>query len=119
VLPTRRVAALRDLRAAHGVVLGEQPDRLPLPAWPTSASKADPDRPKNLYLREDRILPHLRALWVLLSGADLEPGAVPPATTEVISHLRAQKITLTYGPQASALKADTPREVKITLDPTR
>lgn len=85
----------------------------------TSASKADPDRPKNLYIREDRILPHLRALWVLLAGADLEPGTVPPATTELINHLRAQKITLTYDPQASALQADIPQEVRITLDRTR
>lgn len=79
----------------------------------------DPDRPKNLYIREDRILPHLRALWVLLSGTDLEPGAVPPATAEVIGRLRVQKITLTYDPQARALQADIPQGVKITLDRTR
>src|SRR3569833_2324573 len=84
----------------------------------TSASKADPDRPKNLHIREDRILPHLRALWVLLSGAGLKPGTFPPATTEVISHLRTQKITLTYDPQAGALQADTLQEVRITLDRT-
>jgi len=80
----------------------------------TSASKADPDRPKNLYIREDRILPHLRALWVLLSGSDPAPG-----TAEVISHLRAGEITLTYDPQSRALQTGTPREVKLTVDRTR
>jgi hypothetical protein len=108
-----------DLRASHGVVLGEQPGRLPLPARTHQCVQGGSGPAENLYIREDRILPHLRALWVLLSGADLEPGTMPPDTTEVISHLRAQKITLTYDPQASALQADTLQEVKITLDRTR
>jgi len=42
----------------------------------------------------------------------------PPATTEFISHLRTQKITFTYDPGTHALQADTPQEVKITLDRT-
>ena len=39
----------------------------------SSASAPDPARPKNLYIREDRILPHLPALYMLLAGA--EPAA--------------------------------------------
>jgi site-specific DNA recombinase len=35
----------------------------------SSASTPDPARPKNLYIREDRILPHLSALSLLLPGA--------------------------------------------------
>jgi DNA invertase Pin-like site-specific DNA recombinase len=35
----------------------------------SSASTSDPNRPKNLYLREDRILPHLPALHLLLTTA--------------------------------------------------
>jgi site-specific DNA recombinase len=85
----------------------------------TSASKPNPDRPKNLYIREDRILPHLRALWVLLFGSDPEPGIAPPDTTEVISHLRMQKITLTYDPESGTLRPDTPHEAKVTIDSTR
>ena len=33
-----------------------------------SATVPDPARPKNIYLREDRILPHLAALSILLAG---------------------------------------------------
>jgi hypothetical protein len=35
----------------------------------TTASTPDPGRPKNAYIREDRILPHLPALHLLLTGA--------------------------------------------------
>ena len=34
----------------------------------SSASAPDPGRPKNLYIREDRILPHLPALHLLPSA---------------------------------------------------
>ena len=34
----------------------------------TSAATPDPGRPKNAYIREDRILPHLPALHLLLTG---------------------------------------------------
>ena len=40
----------------------------------SSASTPDPARPKNLYIREDRILPHLPALYVLLTGAEPDAG---------------------------------------------
>ena len=33
-----------------------------------SATGPDPDRPKNTYVREDQILPHLAALAILLAG---------------------------------------------------
>jgi Recombinase. len=80
----------------------------------TSAAKADPRWPKNLYIREDRVLPHLKALWVRLFGPE---SAL--STAEVINHLRAREITLTYEPQSRALRTDTPQEVKITIDRTR
>jgi site-specific DNA recombinase len=34
----------------------------------TTAGPPDPERPKSIYVREDRILPHLPALHLLLSG---------------------------------------------------
>ena len=34
----------------------------------TTAAAPDPGRPKNAWVREDRILPHLPALHILLSG---------------------------------------------------
>ena len=36
----------------------------------TSATPPDPDRPRNAYVREDRILPHLPVLHLLLTGAE-------------------------------------------------
>jgi hypothetical protein len=40
------------------------------------------------------------------------------STAEVIRHLRAWEITLTYDPQSHILRTDTRREVKITIDRT-
>ena len=34
----------------------------------TSAMAPDPDRPKNTYVREDKLLPHLHALHLLLTS---------------------------------------------------
>jgi site-specific DNA recombinase len=36
----------------------------------TSASAPAPGRPRNAFIREDRVLPHLPALHLLLTGAD-------------------------------------------------
>ncbi len=75
----------------------------------TSAAPPDPARPKNAYVREDRILPHLPALHLLLTGteparrrrtrrgADTRPQA---SAQDVIGYLRARGITLTYDPAA-------------------
>ena len=81
----------------------------------TSAAAPDPDRPKNAYVREDRILPHLPALHLLLTGPPgtrrrrtrrgVESGT---ATAEdVIAYLRENEITLTYDPAAETLRAGT------------
>jgi site-specific DNA recombinase len=87
----------------------------------TTASARDPGRPKNAYVREDRILPHLPALHMLLTGAGESEGdgqrrrrtrrgintryqASPEA---VIAYLREQVITLTYDPAARTLHART------------
>ena len=40
----------------------------------SSASTPDTARPKNLYIREDRILPRLATLYLLLTTADPVPG---------------------------------------------
>jgi site-specific DNA recombinase len=82
----------------------------------TTAAAPDPERPKNAYIREDRILAHLPALHVLLSGTD--PAAlrrrrtrrgidVRPQTSpeDVIGYLRERKITLTYNPASGTLHA--------------
>jgi site-specific DNA recombinase len=86
----------------------------------TSAATPDPARPKNLYVREDRVLPHLPALYTLLTSASSPAGRrrrrtrrgldVPRPVSEqgVIGHLRACAITLTYNPMTATLRADTP-----------
>ncbi|WP_433177409.1 recombinase family protein [Actinoallomurus sp. CA-150999] len=80
----------------------------------TSASKADAERPKNLYIREECVLAHLPALYILLVGPD--PACGPPNTADVIGHLRAETITLTYDPETRSLRADAWEGVKITVD---
>ena len=86
----------------------------------SSASAPDPVRPKNLYIREDRILPHLPALHTLLTGTGpavtrkrrrTRRGADvhrPASDQDVIGYLRARQITLTYDPRTGTLQADTP-----------
>ena len=83
----------------------------------TSAMAPDPARPKNTYVREDRLLPHLPALHLLLTspatrarrrtraGADVKATAAPG---EVIGYLRKHEITLTWNPAAAALQARPP-----------
>ena len=44
----------------------------------TSATVPDPARPKNTYVREDQILPHLAALAILLAGPAGKPGPREP-----------------------------------------
>src|SRR6266581_5987866 len=80
----------------------------------TSAMAPDPDRPKNTYVREDKLLPHLPALHQLLTspvvrtrrrtraGTDVRDTASPG---EVIAYLRAQETTITWNPAAAALEA--------------
>jgi site-specific DNA recombinase len=80
----------------------------------TSAMAPDPARPKNTYVREDKLLPHLPALHQLLTspvvrarrrtraGTDVRDTASPG---EVIAYLRAQEITITWNPAAAALQA--------------
>jgi hypothetical protein len=90
----------------------------------TSAAPPDPGRPKNAYISEDRILPHLRALHLLLTGtqparrrrtrrgADTRPQA---SAQDVIGYLRDRGITLTYDPAAGTLQAGTGEAAKTVI----
>jgi site-specific DNA recombinase len=81
----------------------------------TSAAPPDPARPKNAYVREDRILAQLPALHLLLTGqeparrrrtrrgADTRPQASPET---VITYLRDREIT-TYCPAEGILQTGT------------
>jgi site-specific DNA recombinase len=73
----------------------------------TSAMAPDSSRPKNTYIREDKLLPHLPALHLLLTtpatrtrrrtraGADIRSAV---SAGEVIGYLRKHEITLTLEP---------------------
>ncbi len=76
----------------------------------TSASRPEPSRAKNTYVREDQILPHLAAIAILL-GEDQAPpdGAMRIVASgeagALIDQLRAAGITLTYDPDKRTLRA--------------
>ncbi len=86
----------------------------------SSSAMPDPARPKNLYVREDRILLHLPALYFLLTGAAAADGrrrrrtrrgvevSRPASEEDVIGYLRAREITVTYDPRTKTLRADAP-----------
>jgi site-specific DNA recombinase len=87
----------------------------------TSAMAPDPSRPKNTYVREDELLPHLPALYRLFTtpavrarrrtraGADVRDTVSPG---EVIRYLRTHEITLTWNPAAAALQASATQTAK-------
>ena len=87
----------------------------------TSAMAPDPGRPKNTYIREDKLLPHLPALHLLLTrpavrarrrtraGADVKSTASPG---EVIGYLREHEIALTWNPAAAAIQARSTETAK-------
>jgi hypothetical protein len=86
-----------------------------------SAMAPDPARPKNAYIREDKLLPHLPALHLLLTtpavrarrrtraGTDVR-SAVSPG--EVIYYLCEQEMTLTWDPAAAALQTRSTETAK-------
>jgi site-specific DNA recombinase len=90
----------------------------------TSTAPPDPDRAKNAYVREDRILARLPALYLLLTGAQGTRGRtrrrtrkgadVRPAisTEEVLGYLRKRQISLTWDPASAMLRAGTSRAIK-------
>ena len=90
----------------------------------TTASRRSPDRLKNAYVREDRILPHLPALHLQITepaipqrrrrtrhGIDTRHPASPE---DVIRYLRERRITLTYNPASGALTAGTAEATQAT-----
>ena len=80
----------------------------------TSATVPDTARPKNTYVREDQVLPHLAAIAILLGGPAREPArgsrglaqlSSPAATAALIDQLRARGTVLTYDPVGRTLRA--------------
>jgi hypothetical protein len=80
----------------------------------SSATVPDLARPKNTYVREDLVLPHLAALAILLAGHAGRPvrgsrGLAqltgPDGTAALIDQLRADGVVLTYDPDGRTLRA--------------
>ena len=88
----------------------------------TSAARPEQGRPKNTYIREDQILPHLAALAILLSGDD---QALPDGTMQItapgqaaglIDQLRTAGITLTYDPDTRTIRTSDSAGVIVGQD---
>jgi site-specific DNA recombinase len=80
----------------------------------TSATRPQPGRPGNTYVREDQILPHLSAIAILLVGPAGESGCGnrglvqltgPDGTAALIDQLRAGGTVLAYDPVGRTLRA--------------
>ena len=84
----------------------------------TSATSPDPARPKNTYVREDQILPHLAAVAILLNGqASCQAAGLttPDGTAGLIGQLRTAGIVLTYDPDTQTIRTgDSPPIAVIT-----
>jgi site-specific DNA recombinase len=91
----------------------------------TSAARPDPHRPKNAYLREAQILPHLAVLAILLGGdpQELPYGTMqvtaPGETAGLIDQLRTTGITLTYDPNTRTIRTGDSDVAAITIRPDR
>ena len=96
--------------------------RGPTASPPTGAATATPappartqDGPKNTYVREDQILPHLAALAILLAGRTTEPGrrdrspvqVTGPADGRPDRPAARRRRRLTYDPDDRTLRAVT------------
>ena len=75
----------------------------------TSATRPDPGRPKNLYVREGQLLPHLAALPILHASHDrIRPSrktsgaqvTAPAQAANLIDRLRLTATSLIYDPAA-------------------
>jgi site-specific DNA recombinase len=75
----------------------------------TTATRPEPGRPKNTYIREDQILPHLAAVAILLSRDQVLSGHAiqltsPDEAAALIGQLRTAGITLPYDPNTRTIR---------------
>ncbi len=93
----------------------------------TSAMPPDPERPKNAYIREDRLMPRLPGLYLQLAGAGsagerrrrrTRRGAdvrCLASEQDMIRYLREHGITLIYDQAAGNLQAGTGEAAKTLI----
>jgi len=94
----------------------------------TSATRPDPGRPKNLYIREDQILPRLATLAILhASDQHAQRGrnegsaqiTAPAQAADLIDHLHATGIILLYDPSTRTLRTDQQDAVAVAIGQAR
>jgi len=94
----------------------------------TSATRPEPGRPPNTYVREDQILPHLAAIAILLAGPAGTPArgnrgltqlTGPDATAALIDQLHAHRVLLTYDPEDRTLRASGHDAPSVTIGKDR
>ena len=113
-----RAPGLRLVQASAGISLVQRQARLSPRYGYTSATAPGPARPRNTYVREDQILPHLAALAILFTGDGTADGpgvvnlTVPGDAADLIDRLRATGTVLTYDPDTWPLTAPEPRHRK-------
>ncbi|MDQ2812104.1 MAG: hypothetical protein M3Z75_09545 [Actinomycetota bacterium] len=82
----------------------------------TTATRPEPGRPKNTYIREDQILPHRAAVAIPFADGSRPGGSgtmqvtAPADTADLIDQLRAAQVVPTYDPDTRTLRtsgADT------------
>jgi site-specific DNA recombinase len=95
----------------------------------TSATCPDPARPKNLYIREDTIMPRLAALAILQQGSGHLPHGemqgraknghaqitAPAQAADQIEQLRATGVSLIYDPATKTLRTDVNDAVPVSV----
>jgi site-specific DNA recombinase len=90
----------------------------------TSATRPQPGRPGNTYVREDQIVPHLAAIAILLAGPPGTPARAnrslaqvtgPASTAALIDQLRADGVVLTYDPQDRTMRAGSHDALSVTI----
>ncbi len=87
----------------------------------TSATRPDPVQPKNTYVREDQILPHLAAMAILLAGDGRREGVgtvqvtIPADTAGLIDQLRASGVILTYDSDTNTLRSGGNSAIAVTI----
>ena len=94
----------------------------------TSATRPEPGRPGNTYVREDQILPYLAAIAILLAGpagtpgrGKLSPAQVtgPADTAALIDQLRTGGVVLTYDAGDKTLRAGDQDAPSVTIGKDR
>jgi len=89
-----------------------------------SATSPSPARPRNTYVREDQILPHLATIGILLAGTAGTPGrgscgaaqlTGPADAGALIDQLRAHSVELTYDPDDRTLHKSGQNAMSVTI----